>query len=360
VNTRSTALYVLAFIAVIFALQQAREVLLPVVLAALISFALSPVVGRLHVWKIPRSLSAGILLTAIVGLLGLSVYAFEDQLTDIVNRLPKGAQNLRQLFRDEVSGRSGPIQKMQEAAHEIEKAAKEATGALAARSPAPSPPAAESPFNLEAYLWSGSLGALVLITQIVIVLFLAYFLLVSGDLFKRKLVKITGSALADKKVTVEILDQIDTQIGTFLLLQLLISVFVGGASWLVLAWIGVDHAGAWGLVNAFATLIPYFGPAAVTILMVVVGFLQFGTIGQAIFIGAVLTAIRTLEGMLLVPWLTGRVAHMNAVAVFVALLFWGWVWGAWGLLLAVPIMMACKVVCDHFESLKAIGEFLGE
>ena len=147
----------------------------------------------------------------------------------------------------------------------------------------------------------------------VIILFLSYFLLASGDLFKRKIIKIRGSSLAHKRVTVQIVNQIDAEIARFLRLQLFISILVGGASWLALKWIGVDHAAAWGLANALATWIPYFGPAAITIVLVVIGFLQFGTLGMAASIGAVLIGIRTLEGMLLVPWLTGRVAHMNAV-----------------------------------------------
>jgi len=94
--------------------------------------------------------------------------------------------------------------------------------------------------------------------------------------------------------------------------------------------------------------------------MVVIGYMQFGTMSTAVLIGGVLVVIRTLEGMLLLPWLTGCQAHMNTVAVFIAILFFGWIWGVWGILLASPLMMAFKVVCDHIETLKPVSELLGD
>jgi len=317
-------------------------------------------VDRCSGWKIPRALSAGILLLAGVGLLSFSIYAFDDQLTNMVNKLPEATQNLRQVIREEFRGDGSRIQKMQQAARELEKAAKEATGAPVTGSrPAPPLPA-DSSFNLQGYLWSGSIGALGFFTQIFIVLFLTYFLLASGDLFKRKVMKIVGPSLVRKKVAIQILKDIETQIARFLRLQLFVSVLVGGASWLTLKWIGVDHAAAWGFVNALATWIPYFGPAAITVVMVVIGYMQFGTMGTAALIGGVLIVIRTLEGMFLLPWLTGRQAHMNTVAVFIAILFFGWIWGVTGVLLASPLIMAFKVVCDHIETLKPVSELLGD
>ena len=352
---RNVALCVLAVLAVVFFLHQAKDILVPIVLAILLSYAMNPFVDRCSGWKVPRALSAGILLTAGVGLLSFSIYALDNQLTTMINGLPEAAQNIRQVIREEFTGDGGRIQKMQQAAREIAKAAKEVTGSRQA------PPAApESSFNLQSYVWSGSLGALGFFTQIFIILFLTYFLLASGDLFKRKVVKIVGPSLVRKKVAIQILEDIETQIARFLLLQLFVSVLVGGASWLTLKWIGVDHPAAWGFANALATWIPYFGPAAITIIMVVIGYMQFGTMNTAALIGGVLVAIRTLEGMLLLPWLTGCQAHMNTVAVFIAILFFGWIWGVWGILLAAPLMMAFKVVCDHIETLKPMSELLGK
>jgi predicted PurR-regulated permease PerM len=81
---------------------------------------------------------------------------------------------------------------------------------------------------------------------------------------------------------------------------------------------------------------------------------------MTILVAATSLAITSLEGLLLTPWLTSRAARMNAVAVFVGLLFWGWLWGAWGMLLAVPMLMVLKAICDHVEDLRSVGELLGD
>ncbi len=116
----------------------------------------------------------------------------------------------------------------------------------------------------------------------------------------------------------------------------------------------------WGVVAGVFNSIPYFGPVLVTAGTSVVAFLQFGNLRMAIIVGGVSLLITSLEGFLLTPWLTSRAARMNAVAIFVGLLFWGWVWDVWGMLLAVPMLMVTKVVCDHVEDFKAVGEFLGD
>ena len=91
-----------------------------------------------------------------------------------------------------------------------------------------------------------------------------------------------------------------------------------------------------------------------------IAFLQFGTINMALLVAGVSLVITSLEGFLLTPWLASRAARMNAVAIFVGLLFWGWVWNVWGMLLAVPMLMVIKAVCDHVEDLNGVGELLGE
>ena len=106
--------------------------------------------------------------------------------------------------------------------------------------------------------------------------------------------------------------------------------------------------------------IPYFGPVVVTGGTAVIAFLQFGSVEKVLLVAGAALAITSLEGFLLTPWLTSRAARMNAVAMFVGLIFWGWVWDVWGLLLAVPMLMVMKAVCDHVEDLKPIGELLGE
>jgi predicted PurR-regulated permease PerM len=132
------------------------------------------------------------------------------------------------------------------------------------------------------------------------------------------------------------------------------------ATWLAFLALGVEQAAVWGVLAGIFNSIPYFGPVIVTGATSVVAFLQFGNLRMAILVGAVSLAITSLEGFLLTPWLTSRATRMNAVAIFVGLLFWGWVWNVWGMLLAVPMLMVMKAVCDHVEDFKGIGELLGD
>ena len=189
-------------------------------------------------------------------------------------------------------------------------------------------------------------------TQIVLILFLAYFLLASGNLYRRKLVKIAGPSLEKKKVTLQILQEIDHQIERFLLVQLFTSTVVGVTTWLVFRWIGFEQAALWGLLAGVFNSIPYFGPVVVTAAVAVVAFLQFGTLQMVLVASGAAFVITSLEGMLLTPLLTSRAGRMNAVAVFVGLIFWGWVWEVWGMLLAVPMLMIVKAICDRVEDLK--------
>jgi predicted PurR-regulated permease PerM len=209
-------------------------------------------------------------------------------------------------------------------------------------------------------LWSGSIGALGAVNQLIMILFLTYFVLLSDKLFRRKFVELAGPTLSKKKVTVEIIDDISSQIGRFLGVQIVTSVIVGIVTWAALAYMELDQAALWGLLAGIFNSIPYYGPLIVSGGLSLVAFLQFGTVSMMLAIAGISLVITSLEGWLLTPLLIGKVASMNRVAVFVGLLFWSWAWGVWGMLLAVPMMMSIKVICDHVEDLKPIGRFLGE
>ena len=218
----------------------------------------------------------------------------------------------------------------------------------------------EPPLSARGLLWSGSVGALSALNQAMMILFLTYFFLLSDRMLRRKFVELAGPALSQKKVTVEIIDDISSQIGRFLLVQLFTSVVVGVTTWAALAYLGLQQAALWGLLAGIFNSIPYYGPLIVSGALSVVAFLQFGTLEMLLLVAGISMVITSLEGWLLTPVLMGRVASMNRVAVFVGLLFWSWAWGVWGMLLAVPIMMSLKVVFDQVEEFKPVGRFLGE
>lgn len=361
VDIRSLSLTVLTVLAVIFVLHWARAFFIPLMLGVMISYAFSPLVDRMQKWRIPRAIGAAMLLIGIVGGTGSLVYSLSDEAAQLIETLPDAAQKFRKALRKEWGTTEGAMEQMQKAAIQLENAANETiTPAVTARKGVTRVLIEKPKLNITDYLWTGTLGAAVFAGQAVMVLFLTYFLLVSGDIFRRKLVRITGPTLSKKKITIQVLDEITAQIQRYLLVQIFTSILVGVATWLAFLWIGLEHAAIWGIVSGVFNMIPYLGPVIVTGGTGLVGFLQFGTVSMALAVAGISLVITSLEGYLLTPWLTGRASRMNAVMVFVGVLFWGWLWGVWGLLLGIPIIMMIKAVCDRVDDFKFVGELLGK
>jgi len=358
-DIRSATLTVLVVLALIIVLQYAQAVVIPVVLGVLLSYALEPIVAFVMRARAPRPLAAALVVLILMGAGGVLLYQLSFQAQAIVQRLPDGARRLRETI--ERSRRTAALDQVQKAADELERAAASAGGRPAASEKGVTRVQVEQPpLDVGQYVMYGSLGAVAAAGQGILILLLTYFLLASGDLYRRKLVKIVGPSLTQKKVTVQILQEIDRQIESFLLVQMFTSVVVGVASWLAFRAVGLQQAAFWGLMCGLFNSIPYLGPIITSGGIAVVSFLQFGTLEMTMFVSALALVITSLEGFLLTPWLTSRAARMNAVAVFVGLLFWGWVWNVWGMLLAVPMLMVIKAVCDHVEDFKGIGELLGD
>jgi predicted PurR-regulated permease PerM len=361
VGIRSLSLTVLAIVAAIFALQYGQQFFIPLVISVLVSYALDPIVSWIARRGVPRSIAAAVVLLLAVGSIGTGAYGLRDEAATIVQQLPEAAQRLRAALRkDRQANRGGTIDQVQKAASELSQAASEATPSSPVPKGVVRVQVEEPAVKVSDYLWWSTAGILTFAGQAVSVLFLVYFMLMSGDLFKRKLVQVTGPTLTKKKITVQILDEISEQIERFLLVQVFTSVLVGTASWIAFRLLGLQQPGVWAIAAGVFNSIPYFGPVVVTGGIALVAFMQFGTIGMAVFVSGVALVITSLEGFLLTPWLTSRAASMNAVAIFVGLLFWSWLWGVWGTLLAVPMLMVFKAVCDRIEDLKTVGELLGD
>ncbi|MEJ8823395.1 AI-2E family transporter [Variovorax humicola] len=360
VDVRSVSLAVLAALATVFTLHWAAAVFIPLMLSLLLTYALAPVVERLARWHVPRALGAALVLLAIGGAFGTTVYSLADSASELLDSLPVAAQKLRQSVRAHASPRPGTLDSVQQAATQLEQAASENSAKVAAQKGVARVMVEKPAINVRDYLWSGTVGLLGAAGQLTLVAFLTLFALASGDTFRRKLVKITGPSLQKKKITVQVLDDITGHIQRYLLVQILTSGIVGVATWLSFWALGMQNAAVWGVIAAVTNLIPYIGAIIMMALSALVAFMQFNTVDMALIVGGVSLVIHTLVGNLLTPWLTSRSSSMNAVAVFVGVIFWGWLWGVWGLLLGIPIMMVVKAVCDRVEDLQPLGEILGE
>jgi predicted PurR-regulated permease PerM len=358
---RSASLLIIAVLMSLAALRLASDVFVPLVVGVLFSYALTPLVNVLIRLRVPRGLAAAILVLGIIGGSGSIIYALSDDAIALIETLPKVAQKLRAGM--EVRNQKGPtgtIDKVQKVATELERTAEKANSALEPERDVAKVQIQPAKFNIKTWLLPGTLTLASAAAKTAAVFFVTFFLLVAGNNFRRKMVRLAGPTLSEKKLTLHALDEIDEQIQRYLQVQVLTSTVVGLATWLSFLWIGVEHAAVWGIVTFVLNFIPYLGSIVATLAAMLFGFSQFGTFEMAFLIGGTQLLINFAEGYVLTPWLTTRATRMNPVAVFVGVLAWGWLWGIWGLFLGVPILMVIKVVCDRVDDFKAVGELLGE
>ncbi|MGB7481047.1 MAG: AI-2E family transporter, partial [Burkholderiaceae bacterium] len=226
--------------------------------------------------------------------------------------------------------------------------------------PAPAPAPAAPPFQLSSWLWASSIGAMAFMGQVMVVIFLVFFILASGDIFKRKLVKLAGPSLTSKRITVSILNDINTSVQKYMFMLLVTNGLLTLLMWAALRAVGLENAGAWALAAGLLHVVPYFGPLLIAGALGLAAFMQFGTFGMMLLVIGISLAAATLIGTFITTWMTGHIAKMNAAAVFIGLLFWGWLWGVSGLLLGIPIIVIIKVVSEHVEGMLPLAELLGQ
>lgn len=321
-------LAVLTVLAVIVFLRFTRGLMIPIVIAVLIACAAAPLVGWLDRLRVPRWLGAGLVVLTLSALAALGAFLLGDQLVAIGERLPDAIAQMR----DNLAARGGIFEAVERSL--------------------------DGTMSGSLLMW-GSASVATLAGDIAVVFFLTYFLLFAGDRYAH-LVESVASRPLDRKITAEILGDIYTQIRRFLLVQLVTSVIVAVATFLLLVAIGVENAAFWAVVAGIGNTIPYFGPVIVSAGLAVVAMMQFGGAAQALWVAGGALAITSIEGWLIVPPLMGRAERMNVIAVFLGLLLWSWIWGVWGTILAVPMLAVMKAVSDHIEPLQPFGDLLGE
>jgi predicted PurR-regulated permease PerM len=357
IDVRSASMVVVASLLSLYALQWAAEIVIPVLMGLLFSYALTPVVDRLVRIGIPRALGAAVVMIALTGGLAWTTWSLSDQANSLITSLPDAAQKLRDTLHPRLRDPNpSTMEQVQKAAATLAQAAdsnsKATPGVAKVQIVKPS-------FNIQDYLFTGTMRAAQAAAQVVVVAFITYFLLAAGDTFRRKLARIAGPNFAKRKITVQALDEITEQIQRYLLVQLLTSVVVGVASALAFWALGFNNAAVWGVLAGVLNMVPYVGTIVICGASAVVALLQFGTPQMAAAVGSVSIILHVITGYIITPWLTSRTSRLNAVVVFVGVLAWGWLWGVWGLLLGTPILMALKAICDRVDDLKAIGELLG-
>ena len=351
------ALVVLAVLALIAAAKITEAFIVPVIAGTMLSYALEPVVRFLQGLRLHRAIGAALVLVLVIAGFAGSAFLLRADATALMAELPDAARKLRIAAAHDRRGPDGPIDHMRAAAAELNKAAAEATGASQVPAPPPAPTLAT---DLQHWLADQSTKVLGVLGQFGVAFLLAFFLLAAGDTFRRKVVHLAGPTLTKRRITVEVLDDIHVQVQRYLLILLATNLLIAVAIWGVLLLFGIERAGLWGVVAGILHVVPYAGTAITTAVIGLAAYLQTGSIGQAVGVGFAVLSISSAIGMGLVPWLQGRASRMNATAVFIALLFFGWLWGGWGLLLGAPLVAVLKTIADRVPRMGALGELLGD
>lgn len=326
-------LYVLAVVAAAWLLRAADQLLIPIVLAALISFALQPLVAWMVARRIPRAAATSLVLLSIAGLLGWGAVALRDDVVEGLEALPTAIQRARDLL-----------------ASQITQVAPEATGVLK-NSSGPAPQVIDL---VQQAIGSG----FTLLADLVVVFFLVFFFLITSELLRGRVIEIAGPNPERRQVAATILDDVNRRVQRFLFVRVLTAALVGAATWGVLAWMDVAQAALWGVLAGIFNSIPYFGPIIVSGGLLVVGLVQGGSLVRAMQMASATLVITSLEGWLITPPLIGKAERMNAVAVFLGLLIWTWLWGPWGTLLAVPMLVLIKAFADQVDWLQSLARLM--
>jgi predicted PurR-regulated permease PerM len=360
IDSRSIAAVILSTVAIVFALYSAQRFFIPLVLGFILTVTLNPLVRFLERLKIPRLAGTTVVMIGVLCVMGAATLSLRGQVERILDEVPAAAAKLSATLRD-LASQPNPMLKVHEAAREIEQATNQATNGQSKAQKPPTRVVIEEPkIKLIDWLWTGSLGMFGLIGDTVMLLLLVVFLLLSGDTFKRKLMRISGPSLSKRKITVAILEDIDQSVQNYMLTLLVANIVLGLLTWIAFRVIGLDNAGAWAVAAGILHFIPYLGPALTALATGMAAFMQFESVSMAVLVATSSLAIATLVGMVLVTWMSGKMSKMNTTAVFVALLFWGWLWGVWGLLFAIPIMGIVKVFAERIEDLHPLAELLSE
>lgn len=349
------ALVVLAVIAVVFLLHWGAPFFIPLFIALLIAYALSPVADLLTRFVRWRIVSATVVVASVLGLLGVGAWAWSDDVAALWQKLPEVTRSVSASLKKMAQGPSA-VAEVKKAAAEIEAIAQ--TGKAPGRSPPPTP--SPSPVSFWELLWEAGKNAAIAATQSMAVVFLVFFMLASGDMFKRKIVRIVGETLTEKKITVQAIDEIDLQIKRYLGVVVVSNVLVGIGTWILFSIIGMEYAGLWGVVAAILHTAPYFGPAIIAVASLLAAFLQFGDWSHALLASGATLAVATLVGSVFATWLSARQTRMNTTATFIGLLFFGWIWGLWGILLGIPLLAIVKAICERTEGWQGLAELLSQ
>jgi predicted PurR-regulated permease PerM len=322
----------------------ASELLIPLTVAIVLNLVLTPVCRWAARNFIPPPVSAAVIVSVLIGLLAFGFYRLSEPVAEWMARAPEISQEL-QMKLEEIRR---PVEKVKQASEEVEKVA-----SVGSDDEDQQEVVVKAPGLLERLM--GTLQGVGI--QLSFTFVLLYFLLASGEMFKEKLVRVVPR-LRDKKRAVLITRHIEKAVSSYLLTITAINVGLGFSIGTGLYVIGLPNALLWGVTAALLNFIPYFGVICGLAIVGMAGLITFDTIGHAALAPAIYAVMNLIESQFITPSVLGRRLTLNPVVIFIVVAFFGWIWGIPGALIGVPLLIVLKVLCDHVDSLAALGEFL--
>ncbi len=327
-----------------YALYFAREFFVPVVLAFLFALTMTPIVRFLRKRGVPSPLSATLLVIVTVGALALSGYLLSGPVSDLIQRAPQIGFDVR----ERLSELRQPIDRLLRISRDIEAATDNVADASNTQRVVLQQPGIIS--RAAGNIVSGA-------TTVAITIVLTIFLLASGTLFYEKIIQ-SFASLSQKKRALRVVYDVEREISRYLLTVAIINVGLGVVIGLGLWAIGMPMPFVWGAAAAVLNFLPYVGALFTILAVAAVALVTFPTVGMALIPPIYVLTCNIVEGQFVTPVILGRRLELNAVAVFIAIAFWSWLWGFVGALIAVPLLVVVKVFCDHFDGLRYVGNFL--
>jgi len=334
----------LFLIALTAGLYFAKPFVMPIVIAALLTFLLKPLVrllGRAHV---PYLLGSVIVMGVFFGLLGFGVTRLLEPAAEWTARAPDTMRNIEEKFHHLFRR----AQRISAAAAQVEDITKDATSNSRTQRVEVNQPV----LMRTVFVYTTSFAAGLIETVV-----LLFFMLSAGDMFMEKIVRVLPT-LRDKKNAVSIAHEVQHNLSTFLftitLINASLGLAVGFAAWIV----GLPNPALWGVLAGVLNFIPYFGPITGVVVLTLIGFVTFDQPWRAFLPALIYLLLHGIESNVITPMILGRRLTLNPLVIFISLMFWTWMWGIPGALLSIPMLMMLKVLCDHFKPLGPLGELL--
>jgi predicted PurR-regulated permease PerM len=344
-DPRIVLLAVLVSLAVFYSLYFARQVILPIVIAVLLNFLFSPLVRWLkRRLRLAYGLSAALIITLLIIVVGGTVYSLAAPAAEWVTKAPTSMRRIE----TKLKLLKRPVEQINKTAERVEDLTNLSGGNDATQ-------VQVKGGGIRAAIFGSTQS---LITGAALVLTLLFFLLADGDVFMAKMVKVLPR-LRDKKLALSIAQETEQSISIYLVATTAINVVLGILTGLAMWLIGLPNPTLWGIVGGLLNFVPYIGGLVAVVVLTLAGMATFERTGAALLPGIIYFVLTNVESFV-TPYILGKRLSLNPVVVFIAVLFWGWMWGIAGALLAVPIMATTKLVCDRIKSLASVGEMLGK